>query len=147
MDLTKTTTRKPERPDTAAIAVIDAEGLATGHASFRDTPHDWNSFSASFLTGRGLSLIAETERAVAAWAGISLTSPCPVYHGVGEVSIYVSATRQGSGLGRRLLGDLVLASESAGRWLPRYFRKTKPALHCMLLWDSSPLAPEGIWAG
>jgi len=116
MALMDITTRRPDPSDAAAIAEIDHEGLATGHASFRATPHDWSSFSASFLTGRGLALVAEDGGAIAAWAGVSPTSPRPVYQGVGEVSIYVSATRQGSGLGCRLLGDLVLASESAGYW-------------------------------
>lgn len=116
MALTNITTRRPEPSDATAIAVIDEEGLTTGHATFRDTPHDWGSFSASFMTGRGLALIAEDGGVVAAWAGISSTSIRTVYQGVGEVSIYVSAAQQGRGLGHLLLGDLVLASESAGYW-------------------------------
>ena len=74
------------------------------------------SFSASFLTGRGLALIAEDRDEIAAWAGVSPTSARAVYQGVGEVSIYVSANRHGHGIGRRLLQDLVLASERAGYW-------------------------------
>ncbi|MDF1670832.1 MAG: GNAT family N-acetyltransferase [Roseovarius sp.] len=116
MALTDITIRRPDPSDALAIAVIDAEGMATGHATFRDTPHDWGSFKASFMTGRGLALIAEDGGAVAAWAGVSPTSIRTVYQGVGEVSIYVSATQQGRGLGRRLLENLVLASESAGYW-------------------------------
>ena len=116
MALTNITTRRPEPSDATAIAVIDGEGLTTGHATFRDTPHDWNSFSASFMTGRGLALVAENGGAIAAWAGISPTSVRTVYQGVGEVSIYVSAAQHGRGLGHRLLGDLVLASERAGYW-------------------------------
>ncbi|MEM7544449.1 MAG: N-acetyltransferase family protein [Pseudomonadota bacterium] len=116
MGLTDVTIREPKPSDAAAIALIDAEGLATGHATFRDTPHDWSSFSLGFLTGRGLALIADDGGAVMAWAGVSPTSTRPVYHGVGEVSIYVSASGQGRGLGNRLLTQLVLASESAGYW-------------------------------
>jgi phosphinothricin acetyltransferase len=116
MAMTNITTRRPEHSDAAAIAVIDAEGLATGHATFRDTPHDWDSFTASFLSERGLALIVEDGSADAAWAGISPTSTRTVYQGVGEISIYVSATRQGCGLGRRLLEEMVSTSESAGYW-------------------------------
>lgn len=116
MALTNATTRGPEPSDATAIAETDAEGLTTGPATFRDTPQDWNSFSACFMTGRGLALIALEDDTSAAWAGISPTSIRMVYQGVGEASIYVSTTRQGRGLGRRLLGDLVLASESAGHW-------------------------------
>ncbi len=116
MALTKITIRRPEPSDAAGITAIDAQGLATGHATFRDTPHDWDSFSASFLTRRGLALVAEDHGAVAAWAGVRPTSARAVYHGVGEVSIYVSTIRQGRGLGRHLLEDVVLASERAGYW-------------------------------
>jgi hypothetical protein len=63
------TTRSPVSADADAIIAIDKQGLATGHATFRDTPHDWNSFSADFLTGRSFAFIAEDERGIAAWAG------------------------------------------------------------------------------
>ena len=116
MALTDISTRRPKQSDACEIALIDADGLATGHATFRETPHDWNSFSASFLTGRGLALVAEDSDTLAAWGGISPTSTRQVYEGVGEVSIYVSATRQNCGVGRRLLEDLALASECAGYW-------------------------------
>lgn len=108
--------RRPNQSDAASIAAIDAAGLSTGHATFRDRPHDWNSFSASFLVGRGLALVAEDLGAVVAWAGISPTSARAVYQGVGEVSIYVDARMHGRGVGRDLLADLVLASERAGYW-------------------------------
>lgn len=116
MALTDITIRVADPRDAAGIAAVDAEGLATGHASFRELPHDWASFSAGFLTGRGLALVAQDGDGVAAWAGISPTSARPVYEGVGEVSIYVSAARQGIGLGRLLLQELVIASERVGYW-------------------------------
>lgn len=112
----KITTRRPAPSDAASIAQIDSDGLATGHATFRETPHDWNSFRANFLTGRGLAIIAEDEGSVTAWAGVSPTSNRLVYRGVGEVSIYVSSTRQGDGVGRHLLTEFVLASERSGYW-------------------------------
>lgn len=116
MALTDITTRRPKPSDAARISAIDAEGLATGHATFRDAPHDWHSFSANFMTGRALALVAEGGGVVAGWAGVSPTSARATYYGVGEVSIYVSVARQGFGLGRHLLTELVLASESAGYW-------------------------------
>jgi L-amino acid N-acyltransferase YncA len=110
------TTRIPTPSDAAAIARIDAEGLATGHATFRNTPHDWDSFSASFFAERGLALVAEVNNRLVAWAGISPTSARAVYKGVGEVSIYVSANMQGRGIGRHLLNEVIFASEHAGYW-------------------------------
>ncbi len=116
MGLTGLATRRPNPSDATRIAAIDAEGLATGHATFRDTPHDWSSFSAIYLAGGALALVAEDGGVVAAWAGVSATSSRPVYRGVGEISVYVSANRQGLGIGRHVLGEMVTASEQAGYW-------------------------------
>lgn len=74
MALTEIKTRKPELSDAAGTAAIDAEGLTTGHTTFCDMPEDWDSFTASFLVGRGLSLVAEDCDEIAVRAGVSPTS-------------------------------------------------------------------------
>lgn len=136
MALTGITIRRPRPSDAAAITQIDADGLATGHATFRETPHDWESFRAGFRTGHGLALVAEEAGIVAAWAGVSPTSVRQVYRGVGEVSIYVAADRQARGLGRRLLETLILESEQNGYWtlVAQIFPENKAslALHATL---------------
>ncbi|MCR9255999.1 MAG: GNAT family N-acetyltransferase [Alphaproteobacteria bacterium] len=116
LEIGRVSLRAPRPEDADAIGAIDAQGLATGHATFRDTPHNWSSFQAGYLTGRGLALVAEDAAGVAAWAGVSPTSARPVYAGVGEVSIYVAAERHGTGIGRKLLAGLIAASEQAGYW-------------------------------
>ena len=110
------TTRPPVPVDAAAIAEIDAEGLATGHATFRYAPHDCDSFHTSFLSGHGFALVAQEGGVVVAWAGISPTSSRKVYQGVGEVSVYASAHRRGRGIGRNLLEQALVVSEEAGYW-------------------------------
>lgn len=114
--MTVTSTRTPDAEDIVAISAIDAEGLGTGHASFRDTPHDWTSFASSYMTGHGLALVSEAGNGIVAWAGISPTSARAVYRGVGEVSIYVSASARGRGVGQSLLKALIERSEQAGYW-------------------------------
>lgn len=116
MDLNQLTVRVPEPTDSEAISRIDAEGLATGHASFRDKPHDWDSFSSSFLADHGLALVAVDNNVIAGWAGVSPTSTRHVYRGVGEVSIYVSADRKGRGIGRQLLEALIQTAEQTEYW-------------------------------
>lgn len=116
MALIGTATRRSEQSGAAAIAAIVADGLATGHATFRDTPHDWERFLASFLMGRGFALVAEVDTSVVAQASASPTSARAVYRGVAEVSIYVSSRVKGRGVGRLLLEKLVVASEHAGYW-------------------------------
>lgn len=107
--------RPPVPGDAAAIAAIDAEGLTTGHATFRDAPYDWEGFAGAFLGDRCIALVAE-EGSVLGWAGVAPTSPRAVYAGVGEVSLYVAAAARGQGVGHRLLDGLIAASEAAGYW-------------------------------
>lgn len=103
---------RPGRPeDAGAVAAIHAEGLATGHASFREAPIDRADWA-----GLPLSLVIEESGAVLGWAALSHASPRPVYAGVGEVSLYVGERYRGRGLGDRLLAGLVEASEAAGWW-------------------------------
>lgn len=104
--------RAPRPRDGQEIAAIHAEGLATGHASFRSEPMGWDGFDAGF----DLGLVAEIDGAVVGWAGLATTSRREVYAGVGEVSTYVSARMAGRGVGRALLGRLVRDSEAAGFW-------------------------------
>lgn len=108
--------RPPTQEDAAAIAAIDAEGLATGHATFRETPHDWVSFSAAFMRERSLALVAEADGLVAGWAGVAPTSARAVYRGVGEVSVYVGSSTRGRGVGHALLNRLIRGAEDAGYW-------------------------------
>lgn len=110
------TFRPPKSQDASAISRIDAEGLATGHASFRDTPYDWGSFKSAYLTKRGLALVAVDSVEIAGWAGVSQTSARDVYRGVGEVSVYVAANRQGQCIGHSLLTALVTNAEELGYW-------------------------------
>jgi phosphinothricin acetyltransferase len=104
--------RAPRPRDGAEIAAIHAEGLATGHASFRSEPIGWDGFDGGF----DLGLVAEEDGAVIGWAGLAAVSRREVYAGVGEVSVYVTARLAGRGVGRALLERLVVDSEAAGWW-------------------------------
>jgi len=53
---------------------------------------------------------------VLGWAALSPTSPRPVYRGVGAVSVYVDPALARRGVGRALLGALIVASERAWFW-------------------------------
>ncbi|MEM7644210.1 MAG: N-acetyltransferase family protein [Pseudomonadota bacterium] len=111
--MTGALTLRPPRPgDGMEITAIHAEGLATGHASFRDAPYGWPEFEDS----HALALVAESGGVLAGWSGLSATSGRSVYAGVGEVSTYVAAAFLGRGVGRALLDRLVADSEAAGWW-------------------------------
>jgi phosphinothricin acetyltransferase len=53
---------------------------------------------------------------VLGWVAISPTSSRPCYSGVAELSIYISESSRGSGLGAALLMEAVKQSEENGIW-------------------------------
>jgi phosphinothricin acetyltransferase len=94
---------------------IYEEGIKTGNATFEESPPtNWEEWSNRHLTS--CSLVCVEESKVVGWAAISLVSARPVYQGVGEVSVYVSADYKGQGVGYALLNELILESEENGIW-------------------------------
>jgi phosphinothricin acetyltransferase len=53
---------------------------------------------------------------VLGWAALSPVSKRRVYNGVAEVSVYVTGSARGKGIGRALLEALIENSEQAGMW-------------------------------
>lgn len=100
--------------DWPAVRRIYAEGIATGNATFEQTPPDWDEWDAGKLIHP--RLVAELAGAVVGWAALSPTSKRAVYRGVTEVSVYVAASARGQGVGRVLLSALVEQSQAAGIW-------------------------------
>ena len=70
------------------------------------------------------------------WAALSRVSERCAYGGVAEVSVYVSQEARGRGVGRRLLEELVRASEEAGIWtlqagiFPENAARSRSTQHC-----------------
>lgn len=108
----------PVRPMTAAdgprVLAIFGEGIATGDATFETSPPSWEAWDRGHLATPRLVAVKDDE--VVGWAALSPVSARAVYAGVAEVSVYVAAAARGDGLGRRLLAELVEASEAAGLW-------------------------------
>lgn len=101
--------------DAAAVLAIYAEGIATGHATFEAEAPDWQTWDDGHLND--CRLIAESDTgAILGWAALSPVSGRCVYGGVAEVSVYIADAARGQGIGRRLLADLIDASEAAGLW-------------------------------
>ncbi len=100
--------------DWPAVAAIYAEGIATGQATFETEVPGWDPWDRSHLVdGR---LVAASGADVVGWAALSPVSSRCLYGGVAEVSIYVAAIARGHGVGTRLMGALVAASEAMGLW-------------------------------
>jgi phosphinothricin acetyltransferase len=93
---------------------IYEEGIATGNATFETEAPEWASWDAKHLAS--CRLVARSGDEIVGWAALSHVSSRAAYRGVAEVSVYVSASARGRGVGCKLLAALVEASEAAGVW-------------------------------
>jgi phosphinothricin acetyltransferase len=101
--------------DWPAVRAIYMEGIASGISTFEvDTP-DWENWDQAHRQNCRLVALS-TENQILGWAALSQISKRSAYHGVAEVSIYISETARGKGVGKLLLTRLVDASEKDGIW-------------------------------
>jgi L-amino acid N-acyltransferase YncA len=101
--------------DWPAVRAIYVEGIATGNATFEQTPPEWDKWDAGHLPGARI-VARSDEGAVLGWAALSAVSSRCVYAGVAEVSIYVAGRSRGRGVGGRLMARLIAESEAEGIW-------------------------------
>ncbi|MEM7186520.1 MAG: N-acetyltransferase family protein, partial [Bacteroidota bacterium] len=97
-----------------SVAGIYEEGMATGVATFETEVPDWTTWDKKFLPMCRYVMLHEEE--VVGWCALSPASKREVYRGVAEVTIYVAASHQRQGIGKRLLSHLIVESEKAGFW-------------------------------
>jgi phosphinothricin acetyltransferase len=102
------------KEDWISVSRIYAEGIATGIATFETEVPSWNAWHKKFV--KDCRLIAEINNEVIGFAMLSLMSKRKVYKGVAEVSIYVSESYRGKGIGKNLLEGLIVESENIGFW-------------------------------
>jgi L-amino acid N-acyltransferase YncA len=100
--------------DWPTVRAIYLEGIATGNATFERSAPEWERWEEGHL--RACRLVARAAEVVVGWAALSPVSRRPVYAGVAEVSVYVSAQARGQGVGTALLSRLVEDSQRAGIW-------------------------------
>ncbi len=106
--------REMKASDWGQVSQIYEEGIATGFATFEKETPDYQHWSQAHL--EPCRLVAEENGKITGWAALSPVSSRCVYGGVGEVSVYVSGTNRGEGIGKRLLEQLIIESEKAGFW-------------------------------
>lgn len=112
--MTDTTFRPLTAADWPQVREIYEEGIATGDATFETEAPSWEEWDTKHIPT--CRIVAEKGGGVLGWAALWPASDRCVYGGVAEVSVYVGAQVQGSGVGTRLLEALVRESESAGYW-------------------------------
>ena len=98
-----------------AVKAIYEEGIATGNATFQTEAPQWVVWDEAHLPhSRLVALSSPTQ--VLGWAALSPVSSRPVYAGVAEVSVYVTAGQRGRKIGEALLSALITESERNGIW-------------------------------
>jgi phosphinothricin acetyltransferase len=108
------TLEKMKSADWNAVRAIYEEGIATGHATFETEVPEWRAWDRSHL--RDCRLVAKAKEQVVGWTALSPVSERCVYAGVAEVSIYITSSARGQGIGKTLLKALIDKSEKVGIW-------------------------------
>lgn len=114
IDSATVTVRPMTAADWPAVEAIYREGIATGNATFEAEPPSWEAFDAGKLTEH--RFVAADGDEVLGWVAVSPTSARPVYRGVVEHSVYVTAAARGRSVGHLLLDALIASTEAAGIW-------------------------------
>jgi phosphinothricin acetyltransferase len=96
------------------VKKIYEEGIATGNATFQSAAPTWEEWDTSHV--KSSRIVAVIDNEVVGWAALTPVSGRCVYAGVGEVSVYVSGSARGKGVGKALLQELIRASEEDGFW-------------------------------
>ena len=96
------------------VTKIYKDGIDTGKATFETTIPSYQKWDNTHHTFGRIS--AYNNAKMLGWAALSKVSDRCVYQGVAEVSVYVSSSSQGMGIGTKLLQKLIEVSELNGIW-------------------------------
>jgi len=103
-----------QKSDWEAVRTIYHEGILTGNATFETGVPEWGIWDKHhFKTCR---FVARKNHQIVGWSALSPVSPRAVYQGVAEVSVYITDSAQGIGIGKALLSKLIEESEKKGFW-------------------------------
>ena len=97
-----------------AVQKIYQAGIDTGNATFETKAPEWEIWNGKFMEAH--RFVAIENEVVIGWAALSGVSSRCVYEGVCEVSVYVSPSASGKGIGTKLLQQLIADSEENKIW-------------------------------
>ena len=100
--------------DWNSVANIYKEGIETGVATFETNVPSFDAWNKAHMTT--CRFVAEKNDEILGWVALSPVSSRCVYGGVAEISVYISATSRGKGLGKLLLEHVIDTSEKEGIW-------------------------------
>ena len=100
--------------DWEQVREIYLEGIRSGNSTFETDAPSWEKWNEGHLPFA--RLVMRDEESVLGWAALSPVSKRDVYRGVAEVTVYVTESARGKGIGRALLEALIAESEKNGIW-------------------------------
>ena len=105
---------KMKDEDWSKVASVYREGIATGNSTLEKEPPEWEKWDKDHL--RNCRLVARAQGKVIGWAALSPVSTRCAYSGVAEVSLYITTSARGIGVGKTLFRAVIKESEQAGIW-------------------------------
>ena len=100
--------------DWEQVREIYLEGIRSGNSTFETDAPSWEKWNEGHLPFA--RLVMRDEESVLGFAALSSVSKRDVYRGVAEVTVYVTESARGKGIGRALLETLIAESEKNGIW-------------------------------
>jgi L-amino acid N-acyltransferase YncA len=100
--------------DWEQVRSIYLEGLSSGNSTFETEAPSWEQWNAGHLDFA--RLVMRDGNTILGWAALSPVSRRSVYRGVAELTVYVTETARGRGIGRALLEALIEQSERNDIW-------------------------------
>jgi L-amino acid N-acyltransferase YncA len=109
------TIRNMQPEDWPSVSSIYQQGISSGISTFETSVPEWEEWDKAHRKICRFVAVSP-ENIVIGWAVLSQISKRDAYHGVAEVSIYISEISRGQGVGKALLKRLVESSENDGIW-------------------------------
>jgi L-amino acid N-acyltransferase YncA len=100
--------------DWEQVCSIYLEGVASGNTTFETDAPSWEKWNDGHL--QIARLVMRDGDKVLGWAALSPVSKRSAYRGVAELTVSVTETARGQGIGRTLLEALIDESEKNGIW-------------------------------
>lgn len=102
--------------DAQAICDIYNEGIEDGDATLETRLRSVEEQRAwlESRSERHPVVVAERDGAIVGWGSLNAFNPRPAYDHVTEFSVYVSRSARGTGVGRRVLEELIAAATGIG---------------------------------
>ncbi len=96
------------------VAGIYQEGIDTKKATFRTSVPTWDDWNDAHH--QHSRFVAIVENVIVGWCALTPVSRRFEYRGVAEVSIYISLSYIGKGIGGILMKELIASSEENNIW-------------------------------